>query len=389
MIEHERTGTTIVAALCDISESLPTAESAITLYPTPAMIKSVSTLYAHIIRFLIRAWNFYHETRLMHVIHSVTRPAALRYDDLLKSIQRDAESVRRLAMTKSQEEVRSVHDEVQDLRQRLETVIAGRQVDSDAWHSLQDKMDVLTEMLTEFRQTQAWANATQAKSQLEMHTAMSESHSSQALLMLHSHCSVDHRQILQTALAEQSYYRLRPGAGGVPFWNSPKLRAWNKSESSCTILLKSTHRERIQTRGICVKVVEQILKAPKTLRQSPPQRFNPSSRIVLWVLGDRGRTYSLLETLKSLVYQALGFKFMACNISPTEISFHVNKFRDAYFEEEYLNMLGGLLQDFKLVCMIQSPFTTLLSRPALLGARIQKSEIRVSLLTRCRYCRQR
>lgn len=225
MIEQERTGTTIVAALCDISESLPTAESAITLYPTPAMVKGVSILYAHIIRFLIRAWNFYHETRLMHVIHSVTRPAALRYDDLLKSIQRGAESVRRLAMTKSQEEVRSAHNEVRDLRERLEIVIASRQVDSDAWRSLQGKMDVLTEMLTEFRQTQAWANATQAKSQLEMHTSMSGLHSSQALMMLHSQCSVDHRHVLQTASAEQSYYRLRPGARGVLLWNSPKLRA--------------------------------------------------------------------------------------------------------------------------------------------------------------------
>lgn len=379
----------IVDALCDISESLPTAESAITLYPTPAMVKSVSILYEHIIRFLIRAWDFYHETKIMHVIHSVTRPAALRYDDLLKSIQRDAESVRRLAMTKSQEEVRSVHKEVRDLRERLEMVIAGRQIDSDALVILQGKTDVLTEMLTEFRQTQAWANAAQAKSQLEMHTSMSGLHTSQALMMLHSQCSVDHMQVLQAASAKQSYYRLMPGARGVVFWNSPKLRAWDKSDSSCTILLKSTHRERIQTRGFCVEVVEQILKAPTTLGQSPPQRFNPSSRIVLWVLGDRGRTYSLIETLKSLVYQALGFKFTAGNIGPTEISFHVNKFRDAYFEEEYLNMLGGLLQDFKLVCMIQSPFTTLLSRPALLGARIQKSEIHVSLLTRCRYRRQR
>lgn len=350
MVEHERTGTTIVAALCDISEALPTAKSAITLYPTPEMVKSVSLLYAHIMRFLIRAWKFYHESKLMHAIHSVTRPAALRYDDLLKSIQRNSESIRRLAMTNSQEEVRSVHNEVRDLRGRLEMVIAGRQSDSDALGCLQGKMDILTEMLTEFRQTQAWANAAQAKSQMEMHTSMSEFHSSQALLMLHSQCSVDHKLVLQMASAEQSYYRNRPGTRGVLFWNSPKLRVWDRSNSSCTILLKSTHRERIQTRGFCVEVVQQILSAPTTFGQSTRKRFKPSSRIVLWVLGDRGRTYSLTETLKSLVYQALCFKFAAENTSPNEISFHVTKFRNAYFEEDYLKILGSLLQDFKLVC---------------------------------------
>lgn len=331
------------------------------------MLKSVSMLYAHIMRFLVRAWKFYHESKLMHAIHSVTRPAALRYDDLLKSIQRDAESIRGLAMMNSQEEVRSVHNEVRDLRERLETVIADRQIDSDAWGSLQGKMDVLTEMLTEFRQSQAWANAAQAKSQLEMHASMSEFHSSQALLMLHSQCSVDHKFVLQTALAEQSYYRNRRETRGVFFWNSPKLRAWDKSNSSCTILLKSTHRERIQTRGFCVEVVEQILNAPTTLGQSAPKRFKPSSRIVLWILGDRGRTYSLTETLKSLVYQALCFKFAAENISPNEISFRVNRFRNAYFEDDYLKMLGSLLQDFKLVCMFQSSFKFLLPAPIFLS----------------------
>lgn len=308
----------------------------------------------------------------MHAIHSVTRPTALRYDDLLKSIQRDAESIRRLAMTNSQEEVRSVHNEVRDLRERLETVLADRQIDSDAWGSLHGKMDVLTEMLTEFRQSQAWANAAQTKSQLEMHASMSEFHSSQALLMLHSQCTVDHKLVLQTAAAEQSYYRNRPGTRGVLFWNSPKLRAWDRSNSSCTILIKSTHRERIQTRGFCVEVVEQILKAPITLGLSAPRRFKPASRIVLWVLCDRGRTYTLTETLKSLVYQALCFKFRAENISPSEISFHATNFRNACFEEDYLKMLGTLLQDFKLVCMFQSPFNVLLPTPVFLNTRAQE-----------------
>lgn len=305
----------------------------------------------------------------MHAIHSVTRPTALRYDDLLKSIQRDAESVRRLVMKNSQQEVRSVHDELRDLRQKLEVVIDGRQIDSDAWGSLQGKMDALTEMLTEFRQSQAWANASQAKSQLEMHASMSELHSSQALIMLHSQCVVDHKLVLQTASVEQSYHRNRPGNRGMLFWKSPKLRAWDRSESSCTILLKSTHRERIQTRGFCVEVVEQILKSTTTLQQSAPKRFKPSSKIVLWILGDRGRIYSLTETLKSLVYQALSFEFDSGNSSPNEISSQVTKFRDAYFEDDYLKMLGSLLEDFNLVCMFEFVLPFLLATPAFRGAR--------------------
>lgn len=189
----------------------------------------------------------------MHAVHSITRPVALRYEDLLKSIQRESEFIRRVAVTNSQEEVRSGHNEVRGLRERLETVIAGRQVDSEALGCLQGKMDVLAEMLTEFRQTQAWENAAQAKSQLEIHASMSEIHSSQALLMLHSQRSVDHKLMLQTASAERCYYRHRPGSSGAVFWISPKVWSWDRSGSSCTILLKSTHRERIQTRGFVWK----------------------------------------------------------------------------------------------------------------------------------------
>ncbi|KAH8754146.1 hypothetical protein F5883DRAFT_431732 [Diaporthe sp. PMI_573] len=92
----------VVAAPCQISESLPTAESAIMLYPTPELVNSVSMLYAHNICFLVRAWNFYPKSKFIHAIHPVTRPATLRYDDLIKSIQRDAESVRRLFTINSQ-----------------------------------------------------------------------------------------------------------------------------------------------------------------------------------------------------------------------------------------------------------------------------------------------
>lgn len=307
----------------------------------------------------------------MHALHSVTRPAALRYDDLIKSIQRDAESVRRLVMTNSQEEIRSVYNEVRDLRRKVEMVIDGQQTGSDAWGRVQYKVDVLTEMLTELRQTQAWANATQAKSQLEMHASMSEIHSSQAFLMLQSHCSIDHKLVLQTASAEQSYYRHRPRTNGAFFWNSNKLRAWNKSSSSCTILLKSTHRERVQIRGFCVEVVQQMLNAPTTLGQFTMKGFSPSSRIVLWALGHRDNTYSLMEILKSLVYQALGFRFTAGNINPTEISFYVTKFRDAYFEEDYLNILSSLLHESKLVCMYRITLSYSLLNAISLEARIQ------------------
>lgn len=132
----------------------------------------------------------------------------------------------------------------------------------------------------------------------------------------------------------------------------------------------------------------------KYLNQSSPSRFKPTSRIILWILSDRGRTYSLVETLRSLVYQVLSFKFTAGNISPNEISGQVNKFRDACFEEDYLAMLGSLLHNFKLVCTscLSSWFLSLVFALGFLPEApppILTCEIRYGLLTYCRHCCQR
>lgn len=123
-----------------------------------------------------------------------------------------------------------------------------------------------------------------------------------------------------------------------------------------------------------MEVIEQILKSSTIPQRSAPKGFRPSSKIVLWVLGDRGRTYSLIETLKSLVFQALCFKFTADNFSPTEVSFHVTKFRDAFFEEDYLRMLGSLLQDFRLVCMLQFSLTIFLPTSSFWESQVRKGK---------------
>jgi hypothetical protein len=43
-------------------------------------------MYAHILRFLLRALRWYQESKLSHMVHAITRPAELRYDDLLEKI---------------------------------------------------------------------------------------------------------------------------------------------------------------------------------------------------------------------------------------------------------------------------------------------------------------
>jgi hypothetical protein len=57
------------------------------------MTDAVEELYAHIIRFLIRAYDWYREGTLRHIVHSITRPADLRYHDLLENIEAGSRNI--------------------------------------------------------------------------------------------------------------------------------------------------------------------------------------------------------------------------------------------------------------------------------------------------------
>lgn len=146
-------------------------------------------------------------------------------------------------------------------------MIAGRRIDSDALGCLRVKIDILTD-ITEFRLNSDTRSLGKCCSSevaiIDPRFNVRDFHLSQALLMLQSQCSIDHKLVLQTASAEQSYYRHRPKTSGK------------------TILLKSTHCERVQTWGFCVEFIKEILENPPTVGQSSLKGFNASSKIVLW-----------------------------------------------------------------------------------------------------------
>jgi hypothetical protein len=89
------------------------------LYPTTRMTDAVEGLYAHVIRFLIRAHDWYREGTLRHIVHSITRPAELRYQDLLESIEASSRTIEKLAIAGSQVELRQMHTILKLMADRL------------------------------------------------------------------------------------------------------------------------------------------------------------------------------------------------------------------------------------------------------------------------------
>ena len=118
MINHETMLRTLAKSLCQIADSLPRMEFATVLYPTRKMKQAVAELYAHIIHFLIRAQGWYQESTSKHILHSFTRPAQLRYADVIDDIEIHTQSVDNLAAAGAQAEQRDIHLQVQELLKR-------------------------------------------------------------------------------------------------------------------------------------------------------------------------------------------------------------------------------------------------------------------------------
>ena len=332
IVEHENVSTTIVTALCDIADSLPRVELATSLYPTNTMHQAVALLYAHIVRFLVRALEWYEEGRVAHTLHSITRPASLRYEDLIKDIQRDTQSITSHTIASSQAEQRDMHREIRAI-QKLADHTAARNVDEH--QDVQNRLSVLTSLVVQLQESIAFDQSVNASARVEIRNTLTEIQLTQALAIVSLHCSIDHKSNLHASMVLRDRHRFLSRSKRAYFGPSPKLRDWNLSPASSTFMLKSTFRERLEVRDFCTNVIEQLVNA----------------RIAtLWILRDRGQAYSLVEVLRSLILQALSLDYSSH--SDVAFSFQLRKFLDAHVDEDYLNLLGDILQHFKLVHIV-------------------------------------
>ncbi|KAF4415355.1 Nacht domain protein [Fusarium austroafricanum] len=94
---HEATISLISKALSQIAERLPRIELITILYPTERIRRAVACLYANIIRFFIRAYQWCQASPLKHFITSITQPPELRYKDILDDIATNSLEIDQLA----------------------------------------------------------------------------------------------------------------------------------------------------------------------------------------------------------------------------------------------------------------------------------------------------
>ncbi|KAF6812698.1 hypothetical protein CSOJ01_04994 [Colletotrichum sojae] len=249
VVNHEKTTTLLAKSLAEIAEHLPRWELKSRLYQTAPVQRPLEELYSLILEFLSRAYTWYREPRVCRVIHSITQPPELRYNDLLKEISDRSTRIDQLANAGSQAELRDMHEELRDVRSILRAQ-ASRSVGMDT--TLRDLVSTVTSF--QAIHSSALLNTNARLSDLQL----------SAVLSIGSQIPLGNPT---TCYEHALFYRNRRASGAGAkistnkFWLSPKLETWSSSECSGLINIRGSFLSRDVLQDFCVDIIRQLRDA--------------------------------------------------------------------------------------------------------------------------------
>lgn len=85
---------------------------------------ALEALYASILSFLLKAYDWYNEGKISHFLHSFTRPLHRVHADLVDEIAAKSRKIDKLAGSASQAELRVMHKRIADIQAQLQLVTA-------------------------------------------------------------------------------------------------------------------------------------------------------------------------------------------------------------------------------------------------------------------------
>ncbi|KAH7363721.1 hypothetical protein BKA66DRAFT_444640 [Pyrenochaeta sp. MPI-SDFR-AT-0127] len=279
------------------------------LYPTERMKTAVTDLYAYILRFSIRALDWYNEGMFKHVLHAITRPVELRYSDLLQQISDASGTIYQLAAIGQQAELRDMHVTVQLTNRKVDMTIA--------------MMEQINAAVT--LHSNAMIDTNYRLSDLQFHRIAA----TLEISIPNPKKTYEHHYSLRRQ-------RLRNGAGlsvSNNFWQSPKMRNWSSTQESGLSIISANFQSRFIMRDLCIDIIEQLKEAqvPYLLAMKVPQPDGTAA------------TVSASDLLRYLVKQAITIRKESQ--SEKSMALSCAMFNDASTEMEWFRLLEAVLAD--------------------------------------------
>lgn len=323
----------------------------------------IITLNCHIIKFLLRALDWYEANTMSRAIQSITRPAALRYDDIVEDIRSTLSKVNSLSLAGSQAEQRDMHEELRTERvlqegfrkivqsrldeMQYQIATVDRQKDQERrFQAMQQHLQDLTALVHQMKNDQSSNGQTLLQeivvmkqdikaTQADMRLQLSDIQLMQAFSIISNLCTIDPKSAYEYGINFRRVRKLSTSAKCAPFWNSQQLQTWDQAPSHSFIVLQASFSDRLSIRDFCIGVIEQILH---------------SDVAILWVLPQKNAEYSLYDVLKSLISQAL--RRDISSHTDVVVSSHIRTLHAAHSLEEYAALLASILTRLKVVYIV-------------------------------------
>ncbi|KEF52041.1 uncharacterized protein A1O9_12031 [Exophiala aquamarina CBS 119918] len=318
--EQENLLATITEGLNQVADSLPHAEISARLYPIPQMKAALSRLYVLVIKFLIRAFGWYCEGRLLHAYHAITRPAALRYDDLIKHIGDASIDISSLASVSSHVEQRDIHLELR---------------------SLSSEVRAITGVLSQLQRIAVDEQTVNASTRIEIQHSFYELKISQVFTALTTGSLLDPQSSLATCRFLRDRRRRLKTKGALVSQNQT-VHQWNNEQQSAMLVLRGSPTSCLDITDFCADVVDYL---------------QISDTAVLWTLrGRESSPYSEvteIDILKNLILQALQIRSAKLSAGfDIIVAQQLPKFLNARSKEDWLVILTAILSSFSTAYIV-------------------------------------
>lgn len=197
-------------------------------------------LYAQIIKFLTASLSWFKETRLLHVLHSVTRLPVLCYNDLVQKIGILSQSISATAQVNSFAEQRDMHSVIKKIMSKQESIE----------DKADDKFTKLFNELCELKTTIVNMQTLNSSAQVSMQQQLSQLQLMNLINNLSLNLALDPTKSLQISLFIRKRQHLRKEDSSA-FWLTPKMQNWNSSIASSFLMVKGGHKLRGQIKSFC------------------------------------------------------------------------------------------------------------------------------------------
>ncbi|KAK7921481.1 hypothetical protein PG985_009503 [Apiospora marii] len=321
VVNHEKTISKLAKGLSLIADRLPRVELLAMLYPTAKMQDAIADLNAHILRFLVRAYDWYKERPWEHFLHSITRPPELRYDDLLGAISCSTENIKELASCGEQVKIHSVQQKLDQVSTRLDSI---------------GDVDAKLEKIFQAQASIATSVSLQSSSMASTNYKLTDLQFSQIMRSISNTGILTPDKVLHYLQFQASRPRVIQASGPTlsrRFIHSPRLRKWDTCDTSAITLIRANFRCRQAIRSFCWDLVQQ-LRASK-----------------IWILfaikiplqETDTALVTCTDVLKYLIRQAL--QITQSLQTESSMSLTCTRFHSDLGEEELFQVLEAVLSD--------------------------------------------